>query len=66
VQLADPPIGILLVLALSVDRRLLDHARRLVDGSKYPLLGAVRATRSWSARGGARAQRRAGLLSPAR
>jgi NADH-quinone oxidoreductase subunit H len=44
VQLADPPIGILLVLALS---SLAVYGIMLAgwsSGSKYPLLGAVRAT----------------------
>ena len=35
-QLADPPIGILLVLAMSVDRGLRHDARRLVVGLEVP------------------------------
>jgi NADH-quinone oxidoreductase subunit H len=44
VQLADPPIGILLVLALSSIAVYGIMLAGWSSGSKYPLLGAVRAT----------------------
>ena len=44
VQLADPPIGILLVLALSSIAVYGIMLAGWASGSKYPLLGAVRAS----------------------
>ena len=44
VQLADPPVGILLVLALSGIAVYGIMLAGWASGSKYPLLGAVRAT----------------------
>jgi len=44
VQLADPPVGILLVLALSGIAVYVIMLAGWASGSKYPLLGAVRAT----------------------
>ena len=44
VQLADPPVGILLVLALSSIAVYGIMLAGWSSGSKYPLLGAVRAT----------------------
>ena len=57
VQLADPPIGILFVLALSSIAVYGIMLAGWSSGSKYPLLGAVRATAQMiSLRGRARAQ----------
>ena len=43
-QVADPPIGILLLPRDVLARHLRRDARRLGSGSKYPLLGSVRAS----------------------
>ena len=58
VQLADPPMGILVVLALSSIAVYGIMLAGWSSGSKYPLLGSVRASAQMiSLRGGARAQR---------
>ena len=56
-QLADPPIGVLLLLALSVDRGLRHHARRLGEWLEVPAarFGACLGA-DGQLRGGARAQ----------
>ena len=61
VQLADPPIGLLLVLALSVDRGLRRDARRLGVRVEVPAarLGSCVGT-DGQLRGGARPQHRVG------
>ena len=59
VQLADPPVGILLVLALSSIAVYGIMLAGWSSGSKYPLLGAVRGVGADDQlRGGARPQRR--------